>query len=68
MNTLIVLDLLQFTEIYFKKKFPITFPRIVKLCTLERSLGLNYHLKLKLCSREQNFLLHNFKFFVTKNR
>ena len=42
-----------FTKIYFKQRFPIISRRTIKLCALKRSLGLNYHSKLKLCARAQ---------------
>ena len=52
------------TEFYIKLHFSIISRRHIKLCALERSLGLNCHLKLQFCTRASFFFFfNNFKPF-----
>ena len=43
------------TKIYFKLRFSIISRRIIKLYALKISLGLNWHLKLKLYMSAHHF-------------
>ena len=43
------------TKVYFKLRFSIISRRLIKLCALKISLGLNWHLKFNLYMGAHHF-------------